>query len=84
VTAQPQSEPEEIRSSLLQQLVSPVRWVESVRAFANLGVDTILEVGPKAVLSGLIRRITTDASLVTVCDAASVANWIASGEALNR
>ena len=39
VTAAPQTDPQAIREALLQQLVSPVRWVESVRAMAQLGVD---------------------------------------------
>ncbi len=57
VSAQPITTPQEIRSELLQQPVLPVRWVESVRYMLAQGIRTFVEVGPKDVLTGLIRRI---------------------------
>ncbi len=42
---------------LLDQLVKPVRWVESVQCLLEAGVDTFVEVGPGKVLNGLIKRI---------------------------
>jgi len=58
VTATALFEPEDIRAALLQQLTSPVRWVESVRYLESKGVTAAIEVGPKAVVSGLVSRIT--------------------------
>lgn len=78
VTAQPQSDPQEIRATLLRQLVSPVRWVESVRAIAQTGATAILEVGPKAVLAGLIRRIEQGIEVTALCDADTIDTWVAS------
>ncbi len=49
--------PEQIRENLLQQLYSPVLWVDSVQKLASFGVDTLLECGPGKVLSGLNKRI---------------------------
>jgi [acyl-carrier-protein] S-malonyltransferase len=46
-----------LRDSLVRQIDSPVRWVESVRRLASDGVDRGLEIGPGNVLAGLIRRI---------------------------
>lgn len=46
---------------LRAQLTSPVRWRESVATFANLGVTQVVELGPSAVLAGLVKR--TDRSL---------------------
>jgi [acyl-carrier-protein] S-malonyltransferase len=80
VNAKPQTDPQAIREALMQQLVSPVRWVESVRYMAELGVDMIVEVGPKSVLSGLIRRIENTFEIGTLTDAASIDSWIASHE----
>lgn len=57
VTAQPTADPAEIRANLLRQLCEPVRWTDSVRAMAAGGVRVMLEVGPKAVVSGLVKRI---------------------------
>lgn len=71
-TARPTSDPAEIRANLLRQLTGPVRWVESVRAMVSGGVDAMLEVGPKAVVSGLVRRIDRSLTLHSATDAAGV------------
>src|SRR5690606_33104563 len=57
VTAQPVSDPADARRLLVEQLTSPVRWTESVRTMAAQGVSAFVEVGPGAVLSGLVKRI---------------------------
>jgi len=51
------SNPDDIRANLVKQLTSPVRWVDTINAIANLGVNTLVECGPGEVLSGLTRRI---------------------------
>jgi len=57
VDAEPASSGDVLRDSLVRQIDSPVRWVESVRRIAALGVDRALEIGPGNVLAGLVRRI---------------------------
>ena len=57
VDAEPASSGDVLRDSLVRQIDSPVRWVESVRRLAALGVDRALEIGPGNVLAGLVRRI---------------------------
>jgi [acyl-carrier-protein] S-malonyltransferase len=49
-----------IRLALLEQLVKPVRWTQTVRAMLDTGVRTIVECGPGRVLTGLNRRIERD------------------------
>ena len=46
-----------LRDRLRRQLTSPVRWVDCVGTLLALGADTLVEVGPGTVLSGLARRI---------------------------
>ncbi len=46
-----------IRDNLLDQLVSPVRWAESMATMASTGTQTFVECGPGNVLAGLARRI---------------------------
>ena len=46
-----------IRANLLRQLVSPVRWADSLRAMAGDGATDFVECGPGNVLAGLARRI---------------------------
>lgn len=47
----------EIRARLRDQIVSPVRWTETMGALVNAGVTTVVETGPGAVLTGLARRV---------------------------
>ncbi len=60
----------DIRQGLREQLQSPVRWTELVRAMSMAGVTTFLECGPGNTLAALIRRTVED---VTVLPAASPA-----------
>lgn len=59
-TARPITHPDDIRAELTAQLTSPVRWVESVRFMHAQGVTQFVELGPKDVLCGLIKRTVAD------------------------
>ncbi len=56
-TASPLTDPDEIRDALERQLTSPVRWTESMQWMIAQGVTRFVEVGPKKVLTGLVKRI---------------------------
>lgn len=58
----------DIRDELEAQLTSPVRWTESVQYLAQQGVATCIEIGPKDVLAGLVRRIDTTLTAMSVGD----------------
>jgi len=62
----------DIQPSLVRQLPSSVLWEDSVKAMAAMGVKTFVEVGPGAVLTGLIRRILPDAVTMNVNDPKSL------------
>jgi [acyl-carrier-protein] S-malonyltransferase len=62
----------EIQASLVRQLPASVLWEDSVKAMAAMGVKTFIEVGPGAVLTGLIRRILPDAVTMNVNDPKSL------------
>jgi [acyl-carrier-protein] S-malonyltransferase len=66
-------EPDEIRAALSQQAASPVRWTETVRAFASQGVTHVIECGPGKVLSGLTRRIDESLTAMALADSAALA-----------
>ena len=57
VEAEPNSRGDRIASLLARQVTAPVRFAESVRRLAALGVTRVLEVGPGSVLTGLVARI---------------------------
>lgn len=64
--AAPLTDPEEIRSSLLRQLTSAVRWDESIRRMDREGCRLFVEIGPGKVLSGLVKRILPSADVLSV------------------
>ncbi|MEJ5172577.1 MAG: ACP S-malonyltransferase [Hydrogenothermaceae bacterium] len=66
ITAKPLTSADEIREELKHHFYSPVRWVQSVEFLVNAGVKTIYEIGPKKVLTGLIKRIAKDVELINV------------------
>ena len=66
-------DPAAIRDALARQACSPVRWVETIRAFAAQGVTHVVECGPGKVLAGLTRRIDGNLQSHAVTDAASLA-----------
>lgn len=66
------SDPAAIRRLLVEQLFSPVRWVETVQAIANRDVDVVLEAGPGKVLTGLIKRVDKSLTALPVFDPASL------------
>lgn len=63
VNAAPSSDPGEIRTNLVLQLVSPVRWTQTVQRMIADGAVRFTEVGPGSVLQGLIKK--TDRSVTT-------------------
>ena len=62
----------EIQASLVRQLPASVLWEDSVKAMVAMGVKTFIEVGPGAVLTGLIRRIVPDVVTMNVNDPKSL------------
>jgi len=75
VDARPVSEGAAARDALIRQVDGPVRWVESVRRLVEMGGRRFVEVGPGAVLSGLIRRIDREAKATSVADPAAFDAW---------
>ena len=63
-------------AALVGQVTAPVRWEQVVRRLASEGVDTYVEVGSGAVLSGLIRKIDRGARVLSVTDSAGVDNAV--------
>jgi [acyl-carrier-protein] S-malonyltransferase len=66
VDAEPCESPDLLKSGLIRQLVSPVRWVESFTKAVSLGCSHGLEVGPGKVLMGLGRGISREMKIIPV------------------
>ena len=70
--AQPVRTAAACRDGLRRQVSAPVRWEESVQELVRQGVDTVVEVGPGQVLSGLVKKIDRGVRVLNVEDPASL------------
>jgi len=57
-----------IKDSLVRQLNHPLLWEDSIKIMVENGIDAFIEVGPKTVLNGLIKRIDRNVKLFSVED----------------
>ncbi len=72
VSATAIAEPAELRRELVQHITSQVRWVESVRYMIAHGIQAFVEIGPKSVLSSLIKRIDRSVPVLSVATAKDI------------
>ncbi|QIK38074.1 ACP S-malonyltransferase [Caldichromatium japonicum] len=72
VNVAPPPDIETLRRLLVEQLYSPVRWVETVQVIAAQGIAVALECGPGKVLTGLNKRIVADLKTLPVFDPVSL------------
>lgn len=66
VDAKPHTDPAEIRPLLVRQVLSPVRWEETMRGLFAARVETFYEIGPGRVLAGLLKRVHRKADVRNV------------------
>ena len=66
VTAEPSSDPNNLRALLIQQIEKPVRWRESIINIIKQGNKKFIEIGPGKVLSGLVKRIDRNVELIQI------------------
>lgn len=63
---------QEVEEALVKQLTMPLLWEDCVKTLIGCGADTLVEVGPGKVLSGLVKRITKEAEIRHVEDVVSL------------
>ncbi len=72
VDVQSPDDPADIRDALFRQAFGPVRWVETVLAMRQRGIEALLECGPGKVLTGITKRVDAQMLAVAVYDAQSL------------
>jgi len=72
VTALPHGGPEEIRQALTAQVISPVRFEESIRYLLAQGFTRFIELGPGTALSGFVKRVDKTVIILNVADIPSL------------
>lgn len=77
VTAEPTQDPVRIKQLLVEQVTAPVRWEESVRAIAGLGVTRAYELGSGSVLKGLVKRIAEAIEITAIGEPHEVKAFVA-------
>lgn len=65
VSASCEDDSAKMKEMMSRQIVSRVRWCEIIQSMLSQGVDTFIEVGPKSVLKGMMRKITPKGTKVT-------------------
>lgn len=63
VDAMPQTEPEIIKANIIAQLTTPVRWTQIAKNMIADGYNNFTELGPGAVLQGMIKKVSTEVSV---------------------
>lgn len=71
---QQHEDPEAIKTILIRQLFSPVRWTEIIRFFADAGVTHVVECGPGKILSGFNKRISANLQSMALTDGVAIRN----------
>ena len=66
MTAKEVKDPNELKNLLIKQIENRVRWRESVIFMKNQGVKDFIEIGPGKVLSGLVKRITSECNTISL------------------
>ncbi|GJL78305.1 MAG: malonyl CoA-acyl carrier protein transacylase [Nitrospinaceae bacterium] len=72
VEAKPNLKGDAAKLALRHQVCSPVRWAETMKAMAEQGIQTVIELGPGKVLSGLMKRFDKNIKCYQVHDSASL------------
>jgi len=71
VNAKPETNPQTIKQNLVEQVVSPVLWTDTIQMMIDNGVDRFIEIGPGKVLSGLVKKINRRVHTFAIEDLAS-------------
>lgn len=71
-SGEPLSNGAAVKTELRNQLTNPVQWQRTIEYMSGQGVTTFIEIGPGKVLTGLIRRINSEAETINVNDLESV------------
>ena len=76
VTAEPISKPEIIKSLLIKQIFSSVKWRESILKMSKEKVRNFIEIGPGKVLTGMVKRTIKDVNCFSINSIADIKNLI--------
>ena len=74
VNAKIENETSDIRKLLIEQIVSTVKWRESIINMSNAGVSKFIEIGPGKVLTGMVKRTIKNVNCFSINSIADIKN----------
>jgi [acyl-carrier-protein] S-malonyltransferase len=81
-SGQPVQAAADVRTALIEQIASPVRWVDCVRTLKANGVGRAVELGPGRVLAGLVRRIEPEIEVTPAESRDALASYVSGASQL--
>ena len=76
VKALPETDAQNIKNLLIDQIFKTVKWRESIIYISNKGVSNFIEIGPGKVLTGMVKRTLTNAKSFSINSIADIKNLI--------
>ena len=71
---------EQIRTLLIEQIVSPVRWQQIIEKMIENGITTFIEIGAGKVLTGLIKRINPNVNVINIGTSEELKGFLENGK----
>ena len=82
VDGKPSTDMALIKEKIKKQMTSSVLWTQTINNLAGSGINTVLEIGPGKVLTGLVKKIKPSMNCYNVCDYASLIDFVLSSNSL--
>ena len=76
VDGEPSIDVNQIKEKINKQMTSSVLWTQTINNLAGAGINTVVEIGPGKVLTGLVKKIKPDVDCYNVCDYASLIEFV--------
>ena len=73
---EPSTNTVEIKEKTKNQMTSPVLWTQTINNLVNAKINTVIEIGPGQVLTGLAKKINPDIDCYNICDHASLVEFV--------
>ena len=82
VDGKPSTNALQIKEKIKKQMTSPVCWTQTVTNLSDAGINTVIEIGPGKVLTGLVKKINPNMNTYNIYDYASIMDFVFSNNSL--
>lgn len=76
VTAEIETDPNKLKTNLINQICGSVRWRETMHKFGEYGINNLIEIGSGKVLSGLAKKSTVEFSTINISNISELENFL--------